>query len=207
MTTLAPSILAIDTCLAACSACVLRDDGRAFARTEVIGTGHAERIAPMVAEVLAAAGMAASDLARIACTVGPGSFMGARVGVSLAKGLALPRGVPCAPITTTEAIALGAPRPCTVLIDARRGQAYAQRFDEGESQVVLRPYREAAAMVGVGDDLRGVGLAAVLGEGAPADAFPDPEAMARWVVDAVPAPLRPFYLRAPDAKPASRAPL
>ena len=156
----------------------------------------------MVAELFAAAGRSPADLARIACTVGPGSFMGARVGISLAKGLALPRGVPCVPMTTTEAIALERPRPLTVLIDARRGQAYAQVFGQGATGLVILPHAEAAALPG---PHVGVGVEAVTGEAAP-DAFPDPGAMARHAAGAPPGRLSPLYLRAPDAKP-GRAPL
>lgn len=197
--------LAVDTCLAACSACVLREDGESFARTEVIGTGHAERIAPMVAELLAEAEVSPAELARIACTVGPGSFMGARVGVSLAKGLALPRGVPCVPVTTLQAIALGTNGTVCVLIDARRGQAYVQRFEDGRaaSEPELRPHDEVVSA----GEARGVGLVAMMPRNAPPDTFPDPEAMARAAGALPAAPLRPFYLRAPDAKPPARAPL
>ena len=191
-------ILAIDTCLATCAA-ALYDGERTWTRAERIGVGHAERIAPMVQELLAEAGAAASDLARIACTVGPGSFMGARVGISLAKGLALPRGLPTVPMTTTGAIALGAPRPVTVLIDARRGQAYAERFGGGGAPLALMPYAEAAALA-EGGAVLGVGLEAVTGRAGP-DAFPDTGAMARHAQTATPARLRPLYLRAPDAKP------
>ena len=196
-------ILAIDTCLAACSV-ALRDGERCWARSEALGVGHAERVAPMVAALLDEAGAKASDLTRVCCTVGPGSFMGARVGISLAKGLALPRGLPTVPITTTGAIALGAPRPVTVLIDARRGQAYAQGFGEAGTDLALLPCEDAAALAGEGPVL-GVGLEAVTGHPAP-DAFPDAGAMAAWAVTAAPARLRPLYLRAPDAKP-GRAPL
>lgn len=197
-------ILALDTCLAACSA-ALWDGARGWARTEVLGTGHAERIAPMVAELLEEAGAAASDLVRVCCTVGPGSFMGARVGISLAKGLALPRGVPTVPITTTEAIALGADRPVTVLIDARRGGAYAETFGEAPVPLSLIPYEAARARP---RPVLGVGLGAVLAEeaGGRADDYPDPLAMARHAETAPPGRLRPLYLRAPDAKP-GRAPL
>lgn len=196
-------MLAIDTCLAACSA-ALFDGERCWARSERVGVGHAERIAPMVAELLGEAGAVAADLTRLCATVGPGSFMGARVGISLAKGLALPRGLPTVPITTTEAIALGADGPAAVLIDARRGEAYAQRFGNEPVPLAIFPHQDAADLAGDGQ-LLGVGLEAVTGRGLP-DTFPDPSLMAAHAVTATPGPLRPLYLRAPDAK-SGRAPL
>jgi tRNA threonylcarbamoyladenosine biosynthesis protein TsaB len=198
------AVLAIDSCLAACSASLLREDGEAVTASEVIGTGHAERIAPMVAGLLARAGTTAAALTRIACTVGPGSFMGARVGVSLAKGLALPRAVPCVPFTTLEAIALRSDDPCTVLIDARRGQAYAQDFRADGGGPTILSHEEARALAD--GPVLGVGLGAILGGEHPG-AYPDTGAMTRAALARTAAALRPFYLRAPDAKPPSRPPL
>ena len=190
-------ILALDTCLAACSV-ALRAGGRTWSRTEVLGTGHAERIAPLLAEVLAEAGASARDLTRLCVTVGPGSFMGTRVGLSLAKGLALPRDVPCVPISTLHAIALRAPG-APVLIDARRGQAYALP-PKGTPALVSHDEARVLALTGrpVGVGLGAIGLS---GE----DSFPDPGLMALHAEAADPAPLRPFYLRAPDAKPGRAA--
>lgn len=181
---------------------MLRTDGRAFARTEIVGTGHAERVAPMVADLLDAAGLSARELTRLGVTVGPGSFMGARVGLSFAKGLALPGSLPCVPFATTEAIALGLPRPLTVLIDARRGQAYAHRI--GEDEPSLLPASEAV-LVAAGGPVAGVGLGALGLEGE--DRFPDTALMAEAALTRAPGRLSPLYLRAPDAKPPSRPPL
>ena len=195
--------LALDTCLGACSVAV-RAGEETVRVSEVVGTGHAERIAPMVRDALAEAGVRAADLTRICATVGPGSFMGARVGISLAKGLALPGGAACVPITTLDAIALSAPPGAAVLIDARRGQAYVLA-PGGRPRLASRD--EARLVAEAAPAVRGVGLSALLGEGAPGDAFPDPGAMAAWAETAAPAPLSPLYLRAPDAKPAKQAPL
>ena len=190
-------ILALDTCLAACSV-ALRLGADTIARTEIIGTGHAERVAPMLAALLAEAGAAARDLTCLCVTVGPGSFMGTRVGLSLAKGLALPRRVPCVPITTLHAIGLSAPG-APVLIDARRGQAYALPPGPGRGGTpALVSHDEARALALAGRPV-GVGLGAIGLRGP--DSFPDVRLMLDHAADAEPAPLRPFYLRAPDAKP------
>ena len=186
-------ILALDTCLAACSV-ALRIGADTLVRTELLGTGHAERVAPMLADLLAEAGASARDLTRLCVTVGPGSFMGTRVGLSLAKGLALPRGVACVPITTLHAIGLGAPG-APVLIDARRGQAYA--LPPG-GRPALVTHDEARALALTGRPI-GVGLDAIGLRGE--DRFPDARSMLDHAEAAEPEPLRPFYLRAPDAKP------
>ena len=210
--TAAGPLLALDTCLAACSAALLREDGAVFARSEVIGTGHAERIAPMVEALLAEAGVEAGALTRIAATVGPGSFMGTRVGISLAKGLALPRRLPTVPVSTLRGFALSAAGPACVLIDARREQAYVQRFGADGAPLggpELLPHAEAVKRVRSGDRMVGTGLRAILAQEGAGDEMtaPDPERIARWAEAAPPAPLRPLYLRPPDAKAPSRAPL
>ena len=89
------NILALDTSMGACSAAVLRSDGgspRLHARQEAMARGHAEALMPMVAEVLAAACIAARDLDLIAATEGPGSFTGVRIAIAAARGLALATG-------------------------------------------------------------------------------------------------------------------
>ena len=85
------NILAFDSSLNALSVAVARrrqDAWQVFHAWEA-RSGHAERLLPMIGEVMAEAGMAFSAIDRIAVTVGPGSFTGVRVGVSAARGLAL----------------------------------------------------------------------------------------------------------------------
>jgi tRNA threonylcarbamoyladenosine biosynthesis protein TsaB len=186
---------------------LLREDGAVFVRSEMLGTGHAERIAPLVAELLEEAGVTPADLTRIGATTGPGSFMGSRVGISLAKGLALPRRLPTVPVTTLEAIALGMPQPVCVLIDAKRGHAYVQAFGENGTVPALLSYREAASLAEETGAVAGVGLQAIFGGGAESDRFPDIGLLAAHVAEGTPGVLTPLYLREADAKAPSRAPL
>lgn len=124
-------VLALDTALGACSVALGADGRIGAARRELRETGHAEAIMPMIAAVLAEAGVMARDLARIVVTIGPGSFTGTRIGLAAARGLALVRDVPVVGLSTFEALAEAAPRgaPLLVAFDARRDQVYAQAFD------------------------------------------------------------------------------
>ena len=121
--------------------------------SRVIGVGHAEHLAPSVSSLINNFGVEISSIDEIAVTVGPGSFMGARVGLSFAAGLALPRGLVTRPITTLEALWLSAPKDAAgaVLIDARRGQVYGQAFGparEKRSEPFLLGHDEARARLG-----------------------------------------------------------
>src|SRR6185503_17481061 len=78
-------ILALDTSTAACTAALLDGSGECVAsRDEVIGRGHAERLVPMIAEM-----MEGRTADQILVGIGPGSFTGIRVGIAAAHGLAI----------------------------------------------------------------------------------------------------------------------
>ena len=216
-------VLAIDTALDACSVAVL-DTARAeivAAESRVMVRGHAESLIPMIARVMAAAGIEFGELDRIAVTVGPGSFTGLRVGIAAARGIALAAGKPAIGLTTLSGyaaphIAADDTRSVAAVIDARHEHVYLQVFGPGGRTVVaprIAPLREAvlaaltgsARVVGSGADLitaswpRTEAPPAVVDQrGAPdidwiarlGAAAPDPHA-----------PLKPLYLRPPDAQP------
>lgn len=118
-------VLGLDTTGPDCSACLVRD-GEVLAHiSERIGRGHAERLAPMVVEVLETAQVNADQIDRIAVCTGPGSFTGLRVALSFAKGFALPRRTPIVGIDALAATYLAsglAPAFGTVWTDVKRGQ-------------------------------------------------------------------------------------
>jgi len=210
------AVLVIDTSLGACQV-GLAEGGRLLAgASEAMERGHQERLAPMAGEVMGQAGLAFSDLAKIAVAVGPGSFTGLRVGIAFAKGLHLAAGAPLAPIGTLQALAETAvgDGPAAGVIDARRGAVYLQAFDAGRAlmEAEALPLADAAArlakLAGGPFVVAGPGarlLAAAVGPAHVAEiAAPSLEALARLGEQAGPATnLRPLYLRAPDARPMS----
>ena len=204
-------ILALDTCLSSCSVAVL-DGARVIASArEVMARGHQERLAPMAQAVMAEAGLSFDRLDRIAVTVGPGSFTGLRVGIAFAKGLALALNLPTVGIGTLEALAAEGEGLVFAAIDARRGQLYLQAFDDGRALMApdALPAETAAARIAELSNGRSFTL---VGSGAPllAELSPAMRIVAAEGCDAVnvarlaaaraPAPLKPLYLRAPDAK-------
>jgi tRNA threonylcarbamoyladenosine biosynthesis protein TsaB len=205
-------LLGIDTALAACSVAVTRDGTVLAAKSEPMLRGHQERLAPMVEEVVRAAGLAFPELDRVGVTVGPGSFTGLRVGLAFAKGLGLALGKPCVGVGTLEALAASEPGPglTAAVIDAKRCQVYLQAFDGGAA--VMAPdallVETAAARLAElwrGGPLRLVGPGALLLAGIAPEAVvtpraaPDPAAVCALAAGRT-TPARPLYLRAPDAK-------
>jgi len=204
-------VLGLDTCLATCSVAVLEDGAvRGFA-SESMARGHQERLAPMAREVMAKAGLGFDALDRIGVTVGPGSFTGLRVGVAFAKGLSLALDRPAVGIGTLEAMAAGIDGLVFPAIDARRGQLYLQAFEDGHALMAPDALTagDATARIlelGLGRPFTIVGSGAPLLAGvSPFSQILDAEgcdarAVARLAAARAPGPLKPLYLRAPDAK-------
>lgn len=133
-----PKILAIDTSNGACSAAFRDGDAPGPSRFEVMTRGHAERLMPMIDEVMAEAGIAPETLDLIAVTTGPGAFTGLRLGLAAARGLALALSAPCVGVTSTETLAAAlddipadkvSGELIIALIDTKRGGFYLQLFD------------------------------------------------------------------------------
>ncbi|MBB6254901.1 tRNA (adenosine(37)-N6)-threonylcarbamoyltransferase complex dimerization subunit type 1 TsaB [Nitrospirillum iridis] len=147
--------LGIDTATSACAVAVWAVDmgsGQSAplaAGAEALARGQAERLLPLVNEVLAEAGLDYAAVDRYGVTVGPGAFTGLRVGLAAARGLALAANRPLMGVTGLDAFAhaavhglgrgegaapLGPPAPLLaapllVAIDSRREDFYLQAFD------------------------------------------------------------------------------
>ena len=216
-------ILAIDTALDACAAAVLDTDAAKIIAQESqeMKRGHAEALMPLIARVMKASGIAFAALDRIAVTTGPGSFTGLRVGLSAARGIALAAAKPAVGLTTLTAFAApfvgeNNPHPVLSAIDARHDHVYFQLVSGDGGSLVkpkVAPIEEALAASRFGAPHLVGNAAGILADRWPADApapikvdvqpAPDINWVA-WVGAAVnpeTAPAKPYYLRAPDAKP------
>ena len=98
-------VLGFDTSAAHCAAAVVCGDRVLAERAEPMTKGQAERLFPLLEELLAEAGLAWSDLDAIGVGVGPGNFTGVRISVAAARGLALSLGIPAIGVSATEAAA------------------------------------------------------------------------------------------------------
>lgn len=186
---------------------------------------HNAVLAPAVDRLLRDQGLAARDLAGVACVRGPGSFTGLRMSLAFALGLARGANLPLAGLEHLLLIAAGCvpllsgTGTLVVLTHSRRRQVYAQAF-AGSDAAALGPVLAAgldrlpALLAGLPGPLRLVGSGAtenrealaVLLPGAgfldPALGAPTPAALARAACAATysPSPIEPLYLRASDAE-------
>jgi tRNA threonylcarbamoyladenosine biosynthesis protein TsaB len=220
-------ILALDTAVAACSVAVWADGAVLAEEQQALAYGHAEILVPMLARVLARAGLRVDDMDRLACTIGPGHFTGLRAGLAAARGLALAANKPLIGITTLEAVAAGvdaaelAERALIVALDSKRAEAYVQRFDGAKRPLgaaaavtaqALASHGQAGAVLVAGDASEAV-VSALIDAGVPAQLSTAPRLpQARLVAalaatrDIPAAPPAPFYLHPPAITRPARAP-
>ena len=184
-------ILAFDTAGPHCAAALLDGDRPASERLEPMVRGQAERLLPMIEEMLAQAGIDWRGLSAIGVGTGPGNFTGIRIGVSAARGLALARGIPAVGVTTTDALLRDAPPGAWAAVPAPRGQAFLARSGEAP---VLRADEDIPG--GAIRPAPGANIAVAIARIAAAR-------LASGEAQPKPAPT---YARAPDAAPARPAP-
>lgn len=124
-------ILAVDTS-AVCASVGITEDGKILSESSInTGLTHSRTLLPMIDSALKNAELDIEDMDFFACSVGPGSFTGIRIGVAAIKGLCDGLKKKCIPVSTLEALSynlLG--RSCTAVsvMDARCNQVYCGIF-------------------------------------------------------------------------------
>lgn len=134
-------LLAVDTATECCSAALLIED-RLLSREVELVRGHAERILPMVDELLGEAGIGLRALDAIAFGRGPGSFTGVRLAASIAQGLAFGAELGVVAVSDLAALAQrvfdeGGATRALVCNDARMQEVYWGSFERGSDGLAL----------------------------------------------------------------------
>ena len=132
-------ILNIDTSTDVCSVAIARDGYVIALRENDEGFNHSVLLGVYVDELLKENNLTSDDLDAVAVSMGPGSYTGLRIGVSLAKGICFGAGKPLIAVSTLEALANAVARRegeeayyCP-MIDARRMEVYMAIYSrEGE---------------------------------------------------------------------------
>ena len=133
--------LAFDSSAKVASVAVMADDRIIASYSIDNGLTQSELLLPMAEDMLKSLGLKFSDIELFATSVGPGSFTGVRIGVSLVKGLAFGRSVPCVAVSTLDALAenlMGLSGIIVPCMDARRSQVYTAIYSsDGEDMSKL----------------------------------------------------------------------
>ena len=211
-------VLGFDTATPAVSV-ALHDGERVISTASALDARrHSELLMPMIAKVLADAGVPRTDLDAVAVGVGPGPYTGLRVGVVTARVLGSVLGLPVHGVCSLDIIAasVGSGREFLIATDARRQEVYWARYDAAGR-------RAAGPQVGRAGSIPGAAELAVAGAGGPlypeafgeviGPAYPDAGVLCSLVAGSLAPPspgpspghppllaADPLYLRRPDAR-------
>lgn len=211
---MADLILSIDTTASHCAAALVSGGEVRRSVTEPMAKGQAERLMPLLEEVLSGEGVEWADLSAIAVATGPGNFTGARIGVAAARGLAFALEIPAIGVSVLEALAFGEDGAVLALVDARQGTVYGQLFKGGEAQhdphhCTLEDVRVPDGTFKVAGHRAEEAARALGAEVKDGPSHPAPETFAFAARAYGPegrSPAKPLYVRPPDAAPSKIAP-
>jgi tRNA threonylcarbamoyladenosine biosynthesis protein TsaB len=205
-----PRILAIDTATGPCSVAIW-DGQRIAAYVEnTRPVMQSASLMPMVEAALKQTGMAYHDLNAMACTTGPGSFTGIRVGLASASGIAFAAGIAGVGYTTLEVLAFAALEHCKAdtpsilaVLNAGKGEWYYQHYGLSPVKALAEPRLATWEYIVSITDKK-----ALMAGNAPGKefascgiTFPRADALAELAARTTHgSALRPFYIRDPDAK-------
>ena len=145
-------VVGLETSSATAGIAVIRDQQVMADATLEIGAVYAEQLPGILERTMGDLGLKWSEVEGFAISIGPGSYTGLRVGLSLVKGLAYVTKRSVAAVPTLDTVAFQVPYcryPVHVLADARRGQVYEARYDTEDG----RPKRITDFRVGILEDV------------------------------------------------------
>ncbi|MFO0389599.1 MAG: tRNA (adenosine(37)-N6)-threonylcarbamoyltransferase complex dimerization subunit type 1 TsaB [Alphaproteobacteria bacterium] len=195
-------ILAIDCATGPCSAAVWKNGAIAGYAEDLRPTIQSSRLVPLIEDVLRQAQLTYKDLTAVACTTGPGSFTGIRIGLATARGIAYAAGIHGLGFTTLDVVAYGLKdthKNIFAVLNAGKGEWYFQGFS-------VEPYWNAIDTAQVASPEKAANAAQanaqwvgnIDGENI-IKAFPRADNLAALAAASTSAtPLSPFYIRPPD---------
>lgn len=153
-------ILATDTSATTASVAIC-EDGKLLAEYTVNnGNTHSETLLPMVEAALRALSLTTADIDVFACSAGPGSFTGVRIGAATVKGLAFATDKPCVAVSTLEALAynlVGYRGLICPVMNARRAQVYTALFESDGVSITRLSDDEAISIAELDEKLAALG--------------------------------------------------
>ena len=185
--------LGFDTSGPHCAGALVRDGTIIAERLEEMTRGQAERLMPMLEELLEEAGLGWQDLSAIGVGVGPGNFTGIRIAVSAARGLALGLGIPAVGVTGFEMRAAEGVLPA---VPAPRDQVYVLQKNSDAELMPATDAEQTATDLGLTLDA----------EASPSNAGAVIVRLAAERFGSATEPPSPLYARSADAAPSRDTP-
>ncbi len=162
-------ILAVDTS-AVCASVAITEEGKILSECSInTGLTHSRTLLPMIDSALKNSEINLSDIDLFACSVGPGSFTGIRIGVAAIKGLCFSTEKSCVPVSTLEALAYNLTgQTCTAVsvMDARCNQVYCGIFSVDGDTVTRLTEDMALKIEDLGERLKAYDDIIFVGDGA-----------------------------------------
>lgn len=165
---------------------------------------QAKRLVPMIEEVLESSATSYSELSAIACTVGPGSFTGIRIGLAAARAIGFAANIPVLGFSGLEVLALaaientGRGNDILVIMNAGKGEVIYQLFND-ELQEMCTP-----TLGKIEDAMKKADSSTVIAGNVVENkiTFPRADMLAKMAANfpQKSRPPLPFYVRPPDAK-------
>jgi tRNA threonylcarbamoyladenosine biosynthesis protein TsaB len=132
-------ILAFDTSSKTASVAILNNNIVLYETLINVGLNHSEVLLPAIEQACIQTRIKITEIDLFACTIGPGSFTGLRIGASTIKGFMLATEKPAVGVSSLAAIALNAGRNSKIIysiMDAGRGQVYCACFKYKENDLL-----------------------------------------------------------------------
>ncbi len=195
-------ILALDSSIGISSVAIWHTDKIAAYLENRESTMQAAKLMPLVEEALNAAKLRYADLTHVACTTGPGSFTGIRIGMAAARGIAFAANIPSLGFTTLEVMeAATGDQNALAILNAGKGEVYFQKFGDAACAPSIGSLADVLARYPRATIASGIPLPA--GYAAPTITYPRADALATLAAQAPQdaSALTPLYIRPPDAKP------
>lgn len=145
-------LLAIETSSDACSV-ALADGTRVHERHTVEARSHTTVLMPMIESLLAESGISLQALDAVVLGNGPGSFIGMRIGASVAQGICFAAGLKLIPVSSLAAIAgevIAGYDSGDILVaqDAHMNEVYVGHFERGHDGLPVATGPERILPVG-----------------------------------------------------------
>ena len=148
------NILALDSTAEVSTVAVCKGEKLLSEITINTGNTHSQTLLPAVEQALKMAELTVNDIDVFACSTGPGSFTGVRIGVATVKGIAYGKNKPCISVSTLEALAYnlsGFDGVICPVMNARRSQVYNALF-ECKGGMLVRICADRAVSISELDD-------------------------------------------------------